>query len=332
MTLPTPITMTQALQQTTDQDRSLVLGNGFSIAQSGGRFSYGNLLEKSELPTQSPIRNVFQVLDTKDFEEVVGALEYAAKVESAYNDQEKRALFESNAQTLREALIHAIRSVHPEIIFELPDEQVAACIAFLRNFNNYYTLNYDLLLYWVNLKSDPHLFSDGFGRGEQQGGFRRFSSLGNCNLYNLHGGLHLFPCDDGETKKRIVVQGNIIGEITRTIERGRVLPTFVAEGSSTKKLAKIRSIPYLNHCYGKLEDQAGNIFVFGHSASEFDTHIYDAIYSGNVDHVFLCMRDPRNLRQLCESMAKYAVRHPRIRTSYIDVSTFNVWGNPATGQ
>jgi Domain of unknown function (DUF4917) len=63
-----------------------LLGNGFSMAQAGGQFAYATLLEKSALAADSPIRNVFSVLNTYDFEKVMKALQDAAQVELAYKD------------------------------------------------------------------------------------------------------------------------------------------------------------------------------------------------------------------------------------------------------
>lgn len=66
--------------------RSLLIGNGFSIAQAGGQFSYANLLEKAGLKPGNPIKNVFATLNTVDFELVMEALQHAARIEDAYGD------------------------------------------------------------------------------------------------------------------------------------------------------------------------------------------------------------------------------------------------------
>jgi hypothetical protein len=52
-------------------NRSLLIGNGFSIAQAGAQFSYATLLEKTGLQPGDPIRNVFTALNTVDFELVM---------------------------------------------------------------------------------------------------------------------------------------------------------------------------------------------------------------------------------------------------------------------
>lgn len=102
---------------------ALLLGNGFSVAQAGNHFSYSSLLDKSDLPPESPIRKVFRVLNTADFEEVMYGLEYAAQIEAAYGDKERSAKFRSDANTVRESLIRAVHAVHPGNQFDIPKAQ-----------------------------------------------------------------------------------------------------------------------------------------------------------------------------------------------------------------
>jgi hypothetical protein len=84
-------------------------------------------------------------------------------------------------------------------------------------------------------------------------GFRKFSESGSCSTYYLHGALHLFEDDDGGTKK----------------------------------------LAYLRYCYNNLKETAGDIFIFGHSVSNNDRHIYDAIFSSfELKRVFFCVHNP----------------------------------------
>jgi Domain of unknown function (DUF4917) len=99
---------------------NVLLGNGFSIASAGGVFSYDNLLSKCNLPELSPIRSVFDVLGTCDFEEVMRALEHAARIEEAYGDTAKSTQFQRDAETVREALISRSESCIPPSILKSP--------------------------------------------------------------------------------------------------------------------------------------------------------------------------------------------------------------------
>jgi len=324
--MPDLTTFEKALEISKDKaNRTVLLGNGFSIAQNGTRFTYKNLLQKSGLDENSSIRKVFAALQTFDFESVVIALESAAIIETAYGDKDRSKQFSDDATKVRDALIHAVREVHPGVHFDLPEPQRKACGTFLKNFETVFTLNYDLLLYCVIVESQSH--SDGFGLGEEKNGFRTFQTGANCSLYYLHGALHLFLDDLSATQKRILNGTTIIGDITETIRGGR-LPLFVAEGSTLQKVHKIFSVPYLKHCYEMLQSIKGNLFIFGHSLDENDSHIYDAICrSKEIKKLFFCVHKPvDNLKAIEEKLAKYKVRRKDIEFFYIDAALVKVWG------
>ena len=242
----------EAIKATGPSACTLLLGNRFSIAQGGGQFGYNSLLEKSGLPDGGSVRNVFKILQTFDFEKVMKALGDAAQIEQAYGDNERSKKFREDAIAVREALIHAVRIVHPGVQFDIPKAQRDACAKFLANFHAVFTLNYDLLLYWVILHAAAKDFQDGFGLGGETNGFRTFKEGAYCNTYYLHGALHLFVSEELETQKKILTNSTIIEDIAETIRSRAQLPLFVAEGTATEKLARIRSIPYLAHCLQEL--------------------------------------------------------------------------------
>jgi Domain of unknown function (DUF4917) len=314
-----------ALKQS-DQTRSLLIGNGFSIAQAGGQFSYSSLLEKAGLQPDSPVKNVFNKFNTVDFEMVMHALQHAAKVEDAYGDAERATLFRDDTDAVREALIHAVREVHPGISFDIPQDQRNHCGAFLRNFNNVFTLNYDLLLYWVILKMGGNVFTDGFGLGETAGGFRTFSEEAACNTFYLHGALHLFLGPKRETLKRVVTTGTIISDISDTIRARSQLPLFVSEGTSVQKMERINSVPYLRHSYEKLKGLNGDLFIFGHSVAANDYHLYDAIFASDIKRLFVCVYEPgANLQSVKERLAQFRERNNNVAVEYIDSATVKIW-------
>jgi Domain of unknown function (DUF4917) len=179
------ISFGDALKASKDSNKTVLLGNGFSIAQGGGHFLYSNLLEKSGMPNDSPTRKVFTALDTFDFEAVMKALEDASVIERAYGDEAKATKFGDDATGVREALIAAVHEVHPGIQFEIPDKQREACAKFLTNFTQVFTLNYDLLLYWIILKNAADRFQDGFGLSDDVDGFREFELGAYCNSADL---------------------------------------------------------------------------------------------------------------------------------------------------
>lgn len=260
--MPDIISFDQAAQTTEGADRRLLIGNGFSIKH----FSYKTLLDKAGIDPDGPLRSLFTTLDTVDFEVVIRALEDASTVERTYKKLQRADLLQKDADKLRRALVHAIRWVHPANRSDVEDV-IPACADFLKKFGFIFTLNYDLLLYWVILE-DTNFFKDGFGLGEEQNGFRGpFKREAHCNIYNLHGGLHLFRTALDEVEKRLMGPTGVIDAIAETITRDKRLPVYVAEGTSIGKLAHIYSLPYLRHCYEKLCASTGSFFVYGHSAS-----------------------------------------------------------------
>lgn len=326
--MPNVQSFDQALEGSRPGTRAILLGNGFSIAQGGARFSYSSLLERCGLDADDPIRNVFRTLGTVDFEEVMRALEHAARIEAAYGENDRSRRFQRDSDATREALIHAVREVHPGIQFDIPEKQRNACGMFLSHFDSIFTLNYDLLLYWVILSADARKHSDGFGLGEEVSGFRTFRVDANCTTYYMHGALHLFASEQLETKKRVVTNHTIIDDIARTIATLRNMPIFVSEGSASRKMAKINGIPYLRHCYDKLKDCTGSLFIFGHSASASDSHIYDVIFRSEIDRLFFCVHCPdQNLEPLSQRLERFAnQRKNDIDIAYVDAETAHVWG------
>jgi hypothetical protein len=255
------LSFTEALEETEPETRHLLAGNGFSIAQGGARFDYLTLLERSGLPDDGEIRNVFRQLGTSDFEEVMRALEHAAVIETAYGEHVRSEMFNSDAADVRNALIHAVHEVHPGIQFDIPEDQRTACATFLRHFRTIFTINYDLLLYWVVIHGARGVHSDGFGLGDAIDGFRTFSQGANCTVFFIHGALHLFLNGQNDTQKRVVTNSTIVNDITETIRRERRLPLFVAEGTAAQKMWKINSVPYLRHAYDQLGSTNGALFI-----------------------------------------------------------------------
>jgi hypothetical protein len=324
--MPDFISFAEAIKASKAPGKSILLGNGFSIARGGGQFSYASLLEKSGLPSEGPIRKAFERLETVDFEVVMKALEDASRIETAYGDQAKATTFGEDAAKVREALIQAIQEVHPGVHFEIPKEQSEACGKFLMHFDSIFTVNYDLLLYWVILQATKG-FQDGFGLGDEVDGFRTFKLGAHCNTYYLHGALHLFLDAERETLKRVVTGSTIIQDIASTIRSRMQSPLIVAEGTATQKIAGIRSVPYLNQCYETLAKLNGNLIIFGHGASASDTHVYDAICRSGIKQVFFCVHRPvERLTEIREQLARYAERRKDINWCYVDAATANVWG------
>lgn len=160
---------------------------------------------------------------------------------------------------VREALATAVNTTHPTHRQDLALKYESSA-AFLANFASVFTLNYDLLLYWVNLEK-LHLRDD-FGFGKLTGAMHGpFSEGADCHVFNLHGGLHLFQDGWGDMMKAVDRGDGVIATISRAISVGCRFPVYVAEDTSGQKVRKINSVPYLRHCYDKLRENDAPVFA-----------------------------------------------------------------------
>lgn len=319
--MPEIISFDEAIERT-GGDRTLLIGNGFSAEY----FNYATLLAASGLPEDDPVRGLFAALRTNDFEAVVAALETAVMVERAYDEKTRAECLDADAQRVREALVTAINATHPAHRDGLGD-RFASSAAFLAHFDRVFSLNYDLLLYWVNLE-EAHL-SDGFGLGERSGQFiGPFREDAYCHIYNLHGGLHLFDNGLGEIIKAVDEGDGVIATIGKTIQDKRKMPVYVAEGTSAQKVRKINSVPYLRHCLDQLRQTTSTLFVYGHSADENDAHIYSAIFTPEVKHLYFGIWEPteEKIRTLDGQLAKYQkVAGAEADYTFFDSASAHVW-------
>lgn len=321
-TLPAIISFEEALAATEGQQRALLVGNGFSSEY----FSYANLLTKSGLEAGDPLLALFKALDTVDFERVVRALEDAARVEIAYGDAKRAATFRDDAQRVREALVRAINETHPAHKSELAFKLESGA-AFINHFAAVFTLNYDLLLYWVNLESTDKKDGFGLGKATSDGRFHGpFKPDAFCHVFNLHGGLHLFD-DAGDMMKALNGGDGVIATVSNTIRSGH-FPVYVAEGRSAQKLQKINGNDYLRNALEKLRENALPLYIFGHSADDNDAHIYNAIFSSNCKALYFGIYQPNapKIRAFDGRLEKYRRTFGSdLAISFFDAETAKVW-------
>jgi hypothetical protein len=262
---------------------------------------------------------------------VVKALEGAAVVEMAYGNKAHAEQLVADAMRVREALVHAIRATHPAHREDIQDV-IPSCIAFLSLFDEVFTVNYDLLLYWACLSDEARL-PDGFGLGREHKGFLGpFKTNAHCRVYNLHGGLHLFRNAE-DVDKRLAGAAGVIDAISRTITVSKRFPIYVGEGASPAKMSRIKANGYLSHCYDKLCESTGSFFVFGHSADQNDAHIYQALFNSGIKHLYFCIYKPTadKVKAVSGELARYKARAgSEIEITFVDSESAHVWDRPST--
>ena len=117
------LTYDEVLQQTTAENRAVLLGNGFSMAYNKKRFSFTSLLSSAIkdgiIKENGAIHKLFQNLNTADFEYVIRLLEDATIVLESYNIPSVPTMT-SDIHNLKEYLIQTITNNHPDKCTVLP--------------------------------------------------------------------------------------------------------------------------------------------------------------------------------------------------------------------
>lgn len=270
---------------------SLLLGNGFSMSYAPEIFSY-NALHSFVAKVDNPLlQALFKVIDTHDFERVMQQLDTFAALGGVLGiDEMLKRRIEGAGADLKRGLINAIRALHPEHVYTIPEEKCLACANFLRPFlesdGRIFTTNYDLLLYWILMRGGlPSI--DGFGRDRESpdeyvppedleySELRWGRNLPGQNVHYLHGALPLF--DTGiEIVKEEYAEAFLLEQIANRVEDGEY-PVFVTAGDGTQKLTHIRHNPYLQYSYEALASVEGSLVTFGFNFGEQDSHILAAL-------------------------------------------------------
>jgi hypothetical protein len=369
-------TFVEALAETEDRKRHLLLGNGFSIALFPDRFRYGSLLAETDFARFPAVRQAFDRLGTTDFEVVIKALQTAVELLPLYIEDTAAAnQMQAHAEALKELLVQAIAGRHPERPSDITEDQYASCRAFLVHFvgktrdsrssagKDYrgciYTINYDLLLYWVLLHDQVICFNAGNPAAsiieeaeelEHDDGFRApdlqpdapfvaweaEGAADGQNIHFLHGGLHLY--ENGPDLQKICWERSggipLVDQIRQALGEGK-FPLFVSEGDSESKLTRIRHSGYLLRSLksfaGICRSPNASLFIFGHSLAANDEHILRQIERGRIGGLYISLHgDPgsdynRAIVQRTQRMK--LARHERnpLEVSFFDAACAAVW-------
>jgi hypothetical protein len=301
------ITFKDALKISKGSHRSLLLGNGFSIS-IWDKFDYKYLYQEANNPTSNWARatgdnldNLFTSLQTHDFEKILAHLNIAIKVARCYHDESFEKKLIADKQELINSFIAALHEVHPQYKSHINSMNWIHLVDFITKFDEVYTVNYDLLLYWVinqpymdfsssrDISKDPryHL-KDGFGGRSNITWKGTIEKIAEQNVYYLHGCL-FFYLDEHNILSKLTNQAcaTIPQQIRKYLESGKK-PLIVLEGKYEEKLDIIRSSPYLHHAFESFGNLSGNLFIFGFSLNEHsDKHLIDQIQNSNVKNIFL---------------------------------------------
>ncbi|WP_155242651.1 DUF4917 family protein [Dickeya zeae] len=225
-----------------DFSRFLILGNGASISIDN-KFRYDSLLEKAyekEFISRKG-KALFDSFKTHDFESILRMLWYSCRVNEALGIEEN--ITRESYDETRNALIKVVRDIHP--LHENVSKYFECASSFLRGFDVIFSLNYDLLLYWIMLYSNnchrSHAFKDCFDGQEFSDKWRKYrepiyGQKKTTLVFYPHGNLILVKKDEVEGKIISRVDGKyLLDEILDKWEREDCIPQFISEGGVDAK-------------------------------------------------------------------------------------------------
>ena len=272
----------------------LLLGNGFSIAYDSKIFSYNALHDFIKNLNDKDLTTILGVIETKNFEVIMQYLDnFAALIAAFGGDPALKARVDNASAKLKTSLLEAVKALHPEHVFTIPEKQSKACAEFLKVFfesgGNVYSTNYDLLLYWVLMRNSDTTHVDGCGRELEnlEDGFvpaedQVWSDLfwgpnrDDQNVFYLHGALPFFDTGVAVVKEEYDAYNYLLHKISARMENGDY-PIFVTAGDGHQKLKHITHNQYLTFCYDSLCEVGGSLVTFGFNFGPYDEHIIDAI-------------------------------------------------------
>lgn len=257
--------------------KDLLLGNGFSINIHNG-FDYRNLKEVAcrtaigeTLIEES--RVLFEAYDTTNFEDVLKSIYHALQVDDSLGLRQYESIGRVY-ENIKNSLASAVNYAH------VPEGFSSAVLISgeMRQFNNVYTTNYDLIPYWSIMAKGTSGFRDFLWGAAFDSSDVDVWGGATC-IHYLHGGLHLVETPDGETIKRRSNGLASLRDLFDLSEPDR-FPLFITEGHWSKKLSRIKRNDYLTFCFSKFISTGDSLLVLGHSLhAEYDYHIVDAIKS-----------------------------------------------------
>ena len=311
-------------------------------------FSYNALHDFITKLKDKDLSTILSVIETRNFEIIMQHLDNFSALISAFggNPDLKNRVDAASAK-LKTALLDAVKALHPEHVFKVPEEQSKQCASFLKTFldsgGNVYSTNYDLLLYWVLMRNSVVNHVDGCGR-ELENSSDEFipaedqvwSDLtwgkyrDKQNIFYLHGALPFFDSGVAILKEEYDVYNFLLQKISARMEKGEY-PVFVTAGDGQQKLKHITHNQYLTYCYDSLCSAEGSIVTYGFSFGPYDEHIIEAINKAakqgkkmpdKLWSIYIGVYSDGDRKHIEQIEAKF-----KCKVHIFDAKTANVWGH-----
>ena len=253
------------------------------------------------------------------------------------------------SEKLKNSLIDAVKELHPEHVFKIPENKSQSCIKFLQEYLNkdglVFSTNYDLLLYWVLMRNGAQNSIDGFGRdletelddenyvdpNELEYSELRWGKYKDeQTIHYLHGTLPIFDTGINIIKAEYDSENFLLQNVKDRIDK-KEYPIFVTAGNGKEKLTHIMHNKYLSFCYEQLCNIEGSLVTFGFNFGEYDTHIIDAINTATkmgrkiqdkLWSVYIGVYSDKDLNHIKEIEKKF-----KCKVTPYDARTVNIWNN-----
>jgi len=306
----------------------ILIGNGTSLAISNC-FEYRSLFEQAKT-TDTPINqsdiSIFEHLKTKNFEQVLSALNQAKAINRVF-DLEHDEIIQAYSR-IQNALAEAVHGVHVKWD-SLDEKNLSSIREGLLDYDFVYSTNYDLLLYWA-INQNSSGFKDFFWGNN--------FDLGNTEIWGkatkvlfLHGGLHLYKTSRGTLKRKARPFENLLDLFGTPVDDDEnAVPLFVTEGASSDKLKSIYNNDYLSFAYNRFANHHGPIIILGQSLDEnFDKHLLDALRASTNRYIGIGIhRGSKDSTELVHEKTKFLTKFVGFDVRFFDASTHPL-GNPS---
>lgn len=299
--------MFQELLDNCEGEKSIILGNGFGISfdvvMRQDNFNWGSLLDLCEIEDGSVLHHVLSE-NKFDFELVHQKLNNTIDILNLYEPSSPLITqFEQQIQFLREQLVVAVSASHPPSFVrprthserEELNVRISNCRRFLSGFDMVFSLNYDLLLYWIRCHSPPLLGRDSFTRLDDD---LVFSPNDNANFFFPHGALFIYRDGVSAIKSDSSRENPILARLETNIGNGK-FPMCISEGTGSQKLTEIKKNHYLLYSYNKIKESTGTLFTFGCSFLDGkDSHIIEAMCRSRASRIVVGEYQPNAVARL----------------------------------
>ncbi len=182
-------------------------------------------------------------------------------------------------------MFEAVNGVHVDWV-QFGSDRFDKIAGAIQDHDAVYTTNYDLCMYWSRVDAKARVTKreviDFLWNPGNTFDPDSVDIKGRTATYHLHGAIHLWQDDSGTNGKWTNANGgNLLSLASNYSPGSSKRPLFVSEGTSKAKLQTIRRSPYLSFCLDSLRDDRENAIVIGHSLSEQDKHIIEALSKGS---------------------------------------------------